>query len=164
MADDTDVLEPKNINAVDLDDRQIRGVQLAQAADCANGNVITPNDSTSIWMSKRGNRAWTVTREVRNRRGKTDVEYACSCGDYQKNGRVDCLHIFAERIRRGEIVIVGKIARRRAESANAGRQPARQRLTPVGRPMRSIQRDARVALADRIQELLRDLARAMERE
>jgi len=163
MVGETDIPEPKRIEAEDLDDRQIRGVQLAKAADRANGNVITPNDSTSIWMSKHGNRAWTITRNVRNRRGKLNVEYDCSCGDFQKNGRIDCLHIFAERIRRSEVVIIGEIARRRAQSANAERRPARQRIAPVGRPMRSIQRDARVALADRIPELLRDLARAMER-
>ena len=164
MAGETEVPEPKHIEADDLDDRQIRGGLLAKEADRSNGNVIAINDSTSLWMSKRGNRAWTVTRELRNRRGKTSVEYACTCGDYQKNGRIDCTHIFAERIRRGEVVIVGKIARRRAQSATADRRPPRQRIAPVGRPMRSIQRDARVALADRIPELLRDLVRAMERD
>jgi hypothetical protein len=113
-------------------------------------------------MSKRGNRAWAVEREERNRRGKLQVEYTCPCGDFQKNGRIDCEHVFAERLNRGEVIVIGEVERRRAESAKAGRQPARKRIAANGRSMRSVQRDARVALGERIPELLRDLVRALE--
>ena len=75
---------------------------------------------------------------------------------------IDCEHIFAERLNRGEVIVIGEVERRRAESAKAGRQPARKRIAANGRSMRSVQRDARVALGERIPELLRDLVRAME--
>lgn len=162
MADTQEPLEPKVLEAANLDDRQIRGVSRAKAADRSNGMVIVLNDSTSLWMSKRGNRAWKVEREQRNRRGKLQVEYVCKCGDHDKNPRLDCEHIFAEKLRRGEVIVTGEVERRRAESAKAGRRPARKRIAANGRSMRSVQRDARVALGERIPELLRDLVRAME--
>ena len=162
MAGTQEPLEPKVLESENLDDRQIRGVLRAKAADRSNGMLIRINDSTSLWMSKRGNRAWKVERDARNRRGKLQVEYNCTCGDYQKNGRIDCEHVFAERLNRGEVIVNGTVERRRAETAKAGRLPARKRIAPVGRTMRTVQRDARVAMGDRIPELLRDLARAME--
>ncbi|HEX3467447.1 MAG TPA: hypothetical protein VHT05_05145 [Candidatus Elarobacter sp.] len=162
MADTTEGFEPTHIAAEDLDDRQIRGVSRAKAADRSNGMVVLLNESTSLWMSKRGNRAWRVEREQRNRHGKLRVEYTCKCGDHDKNPRLDCEHIFAEKLRRGEVIVDGQVEPKRAESAKAGRLPARKRIAPIGRTMRTVQRDARVAMGDRIPELLRDLARAME--
>jgi hypothetical protein len=123
MAGTQNPLEPKVLEAANLDDRQIRGVLRAKAADRSNGMLIRINDT---------------------------------------NGRIDCEHVFAERLNRGEVIIIGEVERRRAESAKAGRQPARKRIAANGRSMRSVQRDARVALGERIPELLRDLVRAME--
>jgi hypothetical protein len=154
----------KTIHADELDDRQIRGVLLVKAAERTNSLVMVQNDATTLWMSKKGCRFWKVEREQRNRRGKLEIEYACSCSDYQKLGRINCSHIFAERIRRGEIIIEGTVERKRIESAKAGRSPARKRITPTGRPMTSVQRDARVALGSRIPELLRDLKRLIDRQ
>jgi hypothetical protein len=152
----------KRILADDLDDRQIRGMRLKAAADRSNGMVILRNDSTSIWRSKRGNRAWDVERQLRNRRGDVVIEYRCPCGDFLKNGRIDCQHIFAERLRRGEVIVIGNVARKRMEWAEASRRPARKRYAANGKPMRSIQRDARVAIPDRVPQLLRDLVRSMK--
>jgi hypothetical protein len=155
--------EPARIDAAELDDRQVRGVHRAASAEKSNGNVIILNDTTSIWMSARSNRAWRVEREIRNHRGKLQIYYTCSCGDWDKNGRIDCQHVFAERIRRGEVVVVGTISKYRVKRATAVRRDPRPRVAADGRPWRSVQRTARVELPDRIPELLRDLARAMEK-
>jgi hypothetical protein len=157
------VIKVKRISADDLDDRQIRGVLRSRVADRSNAMVIPINDSTTLWMSKRGNRAWMVEREYRNRRDERVIEYRCGCSDFQKNGRIDCEHIFAERIRRSEIIIDGTIERKRVQGARAARRPARKRIGADGRSHRSIQRDARVAIPERVPELLYDLSRAMVR-
>jgi hypothetical protein len=158
------VFEPKRINADDLDDRQIRGLQRFKAAERSNGNAILLNDSTTLWMSSRGNRAWKVKREQKNHRGKLTVSYECTCGDWDKNGRVDCQHVFAERLRRGEVVVVGTVEPRRVKRAVTARRPARKRIAATGLSMHTVQRHARVQLSTRIPELMRDLARAMERQ
>jgi hypothetical protein len=157
------VIPAITIRAEDLDDRQIRGLARAKSADKSNGNIIIQNDSTSIWMSGRSNRAWKVERDERNHRGTMKILYTCSCGDWDKNGLIDCHHVFAERVRRGEVVIVGTVSKYRVKRATAVRRPPRERATVDGRPWRSVQRSARVQLPDRIPELLRDLARAMEK-
>ena len=155
--------EPKHIAAEDLDYRQIRGLLLKKAADRSNARVILQNENTSIWRSARGNNAWDVERQTRNRRGTLVIEYRCSCGDYKKNGRIDCAHIFAERLRRGEVIVDGEVPRNRMAWAKATRRPPRKRWGADGRPMRSIQRDSRVAIPDRIPELIRNLIRSMKR-
>jgi hypothetical protein len=164
MADTDKTLDPIHISADDLDDRQVRGIQRMKGAEKSSGNVILLNDSTSVWMSSRGNRAWKVERDARNQRGKFTIKYTCSCGDWDKNGRIDCQHVFAERLRRGEVVVDGTVEPRRMKRAASGRRPTRKRIAANGRTMRTVQRDTRVQLAGRIPELLRDLARAMERE
>jgi hypothetical protein len=157
-------VDPQKINADDLDDRKIRGIQRFKAAERSNGNAILLNDTTTIWMSSRGNRAWKVTREQKNHRGKLTVSYECTCGDWDKNGRIDCQHVFAERLRRGEVVVVGTVEPRRVRRAVTARRPARKRVAATGLSMHTVQRHARVQLSTRIPELLRDLARAMERQ
>jgi len=159
-----DTSNAKHVEADDLDDRQLRAVARVTAADKSNGQAVLLNESTTLWMSKRGNRAWQVTREEGNHRGKLRLEYACTCGDFAKNGRIDCEHIFAERLRRGEVIIDGQIDGKRANDAKAGRRPARKRIAPTGQPMRSVQREARVNLPDRLPELIRDLKRVTDRE
>jgi hypothetical protein len=57
-----DKSSPKHISADDLDDRQLRAVARVTAADKSNGQAVLLNESTTLWISKRGNRAWTVTR------------------------------------------------------------------------------------------------------
>ena len=153
--------EPKRMAAEDLDDRQLRGVMRSKEADKSNGLVFEVNASTTLWMSKRDNRAWRVEREQKNRRGVAQIEYVCSCGDHQKNARLDCQHIFAERIRRGEVIIDGEPTKKRAETAVAARREPRQRISATGKTMRAVQREARMTIGDRIPELLRDLARGM---
>lgn len=149
--------EPKRLLADDLDDRQIRAVRRYRDAEAANGLVILQDDSTTLWMSKRGNRFWSVERMTRNRRGTIGIEYRCTCADFQKNGRIDCEHIFAERLRRREVVIEGKVEPRRMTWATRPRRPPRKRLSADGQPIRSIQRAARVEIDQRVPELLRDL-------
>ena len=161
MAKANDTQNVAHLAADDLDDRQIRGYHRAMSADKANGQVNAVNEKTTFWMSKRGNRFWKVDRDERNRRGQFEIEYRCSCGDYQKNGRIDCEHIFAERIRRGDAVVTGEVDAKRMKWATAPRRPARKRLAADGRSMRTVEREVRVANVDRIPELLRDLARAM---
>jgi hypothetical protein len=156
-----DAASPQSIKAGDLDDRQIRGVQRAAGAGHRARVVGILDEHTTIWMSKRGNRAWRVERSTRNRRGILAVEYTCSCGDFKKNGRIDCEHVFAERIRRAEVVVEGEINRKRAESARTGRAPTRIRISPVGKSMRRIQREARVTLAERIPKLVQELGGAV---
>jgi hypothetical protein len=157
-------VEPQQFNADDLDDRKIRGIQRFKAAERSNGNAILLNDTTTLWMSSRGNRAWKVKREQKNQRGKLTISYECTCGDWDKNGRIDCQHVFAERLRRGEAVVVGTVEPRRVRRAVTSRRPARKRIAASGLAMSTVQRHARVQLSARIPELLRDLARAMERE
>jgi hypothetical protein len=154
---------PRILKSEDLEDREIRGVLLAERAKKSKGIAIVIGDDETLWMG-RSNRAWSVKRSVRNRRGVLAVEYVCQCGYYNKNARLDCLHITAERIRRDELIIEGKVAKRRAESADAVRRPARKRVTADGRTMRSVQRAARVALPDRLPELMHDLKRVADRE
>ena len=153
--------EPKRIPVEELDDRQLRGVARAKEADSRNNLVFEVNATTTFWTSKRENRAWKVEREEKNRRGILQIEYVCSCGDYQKNARLDCQHIFAERIRRGEVIIVGEPSKKRSETAVAARREPRQRISATGKTMRKVQREARMTFGDRIPELLRDLARGM---
>jgi hypothetical protein len=167
-AQNADQPDPKGfvleeILAEDLGDRQIRGVLLMRAADKSNGNVIAFNSTTTLWLGSRGNRAWKVERELRNRRGTFIVEYRCNCDDFEKNGRIDCLHVFAERLRREEVRIVGDIPKNRLNNAQASRRPARKRIAATGRSVRSVQRDARVAFAERMPEMIRDLVRSLER-
>ena len=153
--------EPISIPVDELDDRQLRGLARAKEADRQNNLVFPVNDSTTLWTSKRDNRAWKVEREQKNRRGFAQIEYVCSCGDHQKNARLDCQHIFAERIRRGEIIIIGEPTKKRAETASAARREPRERISASGKSMRKVQREARMTIGDRIPELLRDLARGM---
>jgi len=134
---------------------------LKAAADRSNATVILQNDSTSIWRSKQGNRAWEVERQTRNRRGKPTIEYRCRCSDFQKNGRNDCQHIFAERLRRGEVVVAGTVPAKRLKWADASRRPTRERFAADGRSIRSIQRAARASIPERVPELLTDLIQSM---
>jgi hypothetical protein len=152
-----------NIAASDLDDRQVRGLARFRASEKSNTSAIILNDSTTLWMSARNNRAWQVKREIENHRGTLRIAYECTCGDWDKNGRLDCQHIFAERLRRGEVVVDGDVSNYRIKRATGARRPPRKRVAENGRPWRSVQRQARVDLPDRIPELLRDLGRAMEK-
>jgi hypothetical protein len=149
------------LRAEDLSDRQVRGIQLHERAEKSNGLVTLLNDETTIYWGGRDH-AYRVTRELRNVRGTLKLEYRCSCGDFRKNGRIDCLHCFAERLRRGEVIVEGAISGERHATAGGGRRPPRKRYAADGRAMRTVQRAARVALGDRIPALVADLKRAYD--
>lgn len=105
---------PTVLRTEDLSDRQVRGIQLHGRAEKSNGLATLLNDETTIYW---GDRAYRVTRELRNVRGTLKLEYRCSCGDFRKNGRIDCLHCFAERLRRGEAIVEGAISGERHATA-----------------------------------------------
>ena len=99
---------PMRLHAAELDGRQKRGLELCRAAEKANGLALLINDTTTLWHSLTDStRSYLVVRDERNRRGKRQVEYRCQCGDFAKQGRVDCKHIFAEKVRRGEVTVAG---------------------------------------------------------
>jgi hypothetical protein len=151
------------LHASELSDRQLRGFRRAEslAKSPRLCRVLSENDT--LWESKRGNHSWLVERSIRNRRGVVSPEYRCQCGDFKKNGRIDCEHIFAERIRRGEAIVIGEVETRKVERAVTGRQPARERTAFDGTPIRTAQRKARIAFGRRLPDLLSSLMREVAR-
>jgi hypothetical protein len=154
---------PKKMRAADLDDRKTRGALLAAGIGTGACSVDVLDEERAIyWSAKDGTRAYTVSRDIRNRRGTLAREYRCSCPDFQKNGRTDCEHIFCERIRRSEVVVEGAISAARAASAKATRRPARVRHATDGRSIRSAQRAARERMPDNIDRLIVSLRKAYD--
>ena len=150
----------ETLQAAELDERQLRGIELHRAAERANGLMVLLNDSTTLWYSQTDStRAYQVSREQRNRRGTPQIEYRCQCGDFVKNGRVDCLHIFAEKLRRGEVAIAGALRNRRKYAARSNRRPARKVKAADGRSGRSARRAARVKMFDEAHRLIDSLVR-----
>ena len=139
----------KSLRAADLDDRKIRGVLLHKSILDGTEDLITLGDQKTLYVSSRDKtRVFPVERNLRNLRGTLTTVYACSCPDFIKNGRTDCSHIFAERLRRSEVIVVGEISRARARSAKATRRPARKLKTDDGRSYKAVDRHARVAMGD----------------
>jgi hypothetical protein len=156
---DVGVIVPVRISADELNDRQIKGAELHKDGERSNGKVILLNDTTTLYFSSKSNSAYQVTRESRNLRGTRQTEYRCDCGDFKKNGRIPCYHIFAEQLRRAEVVILGPINHRRTVHATAGRRPPRKRVAHDGKADKSVQRDARSQNPRRVPELVTDVKR-----
>ena len=70
-----------------------------------------------------------------------------------KNGRIDCKHIFAEKLRREEFVVVGELAVRDRPPRQASRRPAKDRVAENGLMRRTTQGHARIRLPKRLPEL-----------
>lgn len=146
------------LNATDLSDRQIRGYALWKRASRQNGLAISFTDETTYWVStKDANRMYRVDRIERNRRGLLRYEHRCSCPDFLKYGRQDCVHIFAERLRREEVIVCGAISRAASLKVVAERRPPRKRKSHDGKSYRTTQRRARVSMPERVPELIRML-------
>jgi hypothetical protein len=146
---------------IELDERQLRGIELYRAAERANGLMVLLNENTTLWYSQTDStRAYQVVREHRNRRGTMQTEYRCQCGDFVKNGRIDCLHIFAEKLRREEVAIAGAIRNRRKYAATSNRRPAHKVKAADGRSGRSARRTARAKMFDEAHRLIDSLVRA----
>jgi hypothetical protein len=72
--------------------------------------------------------------------------------------------MFAERLRRKEITVVGKIPRHRIQHAVARRRPARKRHTASGQSIRTAQRTARVEMPTRVSDLILSLKEAYDQQ
>ena len=71
--------------------------------------LIVEVNSEEAHHSGTRDRIWKVTRTLRNLRGVMAFEYRCTRPDSKKNGRIDCYHMFADKLRRGEVVVIGKV-------------------------------------------------------
>lgn len=145
-----------------LNDRQKRGAELWRRAQTSNGLAVPFSEDLTLWFSATdATRVYQVTNAQRNRRGVLACEYRCQCTDFKKHGTSDCKHIFAERLRRREVVLIG--GKKRESSQKATRRPARQRKDHQGRSLRTAQREARVDLGQRTPELVISLGNAYQR-
>ncbi len=151
---------PKERQADQLTERELRGYALWKQGLRSNTTVIVFNEATTFYVSSRGQSFYPVSRLERNRRGTLAIEYRCGCGDFRKNGRVDCMHIFAERLRREETVVRGALTDDQHTRAKASRRPARKRFAADGRSMRTVDRHARVKMPLRVRELLAQAVKA----
>lgn len=139
----------KMMQATDLDDRKIRGVLLFKAIEAGTNECLHLSENKTLFFSSKDKtRVNTVERNLRNVRGKMTIVYTCTCPDFMKNGRTDCAQIFAERLRRAEVIVEGDISPARARSAKATRRPARKLKTDDGRSYKAVDRHARVAMGD----------------
>ena len=150
----------------ELSERQQRSYALWMRAQSQNGMAVEFAPDSTLWFSATDNtRAYMVVRVQRNRRGEWIIEYRCNCEDFKKHGRVDCKHIFAERLRRGEVVVADAGLRKpTTPSAVAKRRPARERKAHDGTTIRSAHRRARKAMPERIPLLLTSLKSAFDRD
>lgn len=136
-----------------MSDREHRGWELYRLYVSDGKNCNQPSDDVAVWFGGREGRI--VERSLRNCRGKHIILYRCSCPDFKKVGRIDCKHIFAERLRREEIrVIEEPSTRKEAPSKVAVRGPVRHRTAANGQSVRTTQRAARVDMLTRTQELM----------
>lgn len=153
----------KRVKAEDLSDRDVRGVVLAAAVTdgSATRQRITEDE---VWYLGKSRQVRQVRRMVRNDRGTLTVDYECDCEDFRAEGRNGCMHIVAERIIGGELIVVGQVSARRAKAACARRRPTRKRHAADGRPITSAQRDARVGLAAELPRLVLSLVKARQKQ
>lgn len=150
----------------DLNERQQKGCELWRRSQQQNGLVLFGNDDTlTVWFSQNDpNRAYHINRDLRNRRGTLVVSYSCDCPDSIKYGRIDCKHVFAEKLRRGEVV-VSSPPRKKSGTAvkKATRRPARKRFAHDGRTLKTARKTASRKMPTRIPELALSLAQGFER-
>jgi hypothetical protein len=156
--------QAKRYNADDLDDRKVRGALLFEASKIDPERVAILTDETTVyWSTKLKDRAYRTKRSIRNIRGTLQSEYRCTCPDFVKDGRGGCEHIFAERLRRQEVVVVGQVSAKRQRAAKAERRPARNRRTATGKPIRSTQRKARISMPAETPRLITSLRHEYDR-
>lgn len=149
----------------DLNDRQRRGYEMWRRSQSQNGMCVLLSDTHVWWFSQSDpNRGYHVIRQERNRRGTMVLEYRCDCGDFLKRGEIDCKHIFADKIRRGEVAVEGAARTKPVPQKKATRRPPRKRLAYDGRTVRSAHRTAKRALPVRIPELTFSLVEAFDRD
>ncbi|HEV2738712.1 MAG TPA: transposase, partial [Candidatus Elarobacter sp.] len=154
---------PQSFKASDLSDREVDGQRLFDASRRGKARIVPLDDQQTIyWSSRTSDTAYTVTRKITNRRGTLIVAYTCSCPDAKKYLRRDCEHQFAEKLRRGEAVITGRVPASRPVKDKAGRRPARKRLAEDGRSIKSAQRDARKEMPNEIPRLVLSLKHAYD--
>jgi hypothetical protein len=147
----------------ELDDRQKRGAILAAKIAKGKARVADIGDERSIyWSTKNDARAYELTRLKAQVRGVKGVVRRCDCADFKKNGRIDCLHIFADRIRRKEVIIEGKLSSKQSLEATAIRRPTRKQFTADGRSHRTVQKIALTKMPKRVPDLIFALRRADE--
>jgi hypothetical protein len=158
---------PTTIQAEALNEQQLAGWDLVEYSktDMGKGTVLFLPSGLAIWRSTRKGSltAYEVLAVDVVRDGKATVEYRCQCGDFLKNGARDCKHIFAERLRRNEVVIVGDVSRKERPPRKASRGPARKRYGEGNRPIRRVQAAARREMPWRVPELISSLGRGFER-
>jgi hypothetical protein len=156
--------EPERIRAADLADRQVDGLALFDAGRKGKARIVPLDDNTQTiyWSSRESHTAYTVTRKISNVRGTLKVTYTCSCPDGKKYLRRDCEHQFAEKLRRGEVAVVGRVPANRPKRNKAGRRPTRKRQAADGRSIKTAQRDARVRMPEEVPRLVLSLKDAYD--
>ncbi|HTU80769.1 MAG TPA: transposase [Candidatus Acidoferrales bacterium] len=157
----------------DLNDRQRKGFELWELAQRLNGKAVPIAESTTYWASSTtGNTVYTVTFDQRNHRGKMVLKYRCTCPDFVKQGATDCKHIFAEKLRKGEVMVDvsrGKKPRQKSQGRHPGakRRKARKRVCTSGphkgKTVRTAQRHARIAMPIEIPQLIHSLKRTVDK-
>ncbi len=158
--------QTQNFSYGELSERQQNGYALWQRAQQQNGLVLfgDADGALTVWFSQNDpNRAYHINRDLRNRRGTMVVSYACDCPDFVKHGRIDCKHVFAEKLRRGEVVVSSPPPRKNKTTKKATRRPARKRFAHDGRPLKSARKTASRKMPTRIPELALSLAQGFER-
>jgi len=153
---------PVVMQYADLNERQRRGYAMWMRAKIHDGMMFFgPSEESAIWISASDSIGYQVSRALRNLRGTMALVYRCQCPDFKKHGVIDCKHIFAERLRREEVIVIGApIKEPRQKSAQ--RRPARKRVGHDGRPYTSVKRSANVKKPKRIPELLVSLKLAYD--
>ena len=156
---------PLTFKAEDLDDRRTRGLLLFEAMGrgTADRTQIT-DDESYYWSSREKDRCYRTKRELRNVRNKMQPVYRCTCPDFKKDGRNGCEHIFAERLERKEVIVVGNVSAARARTAKAVRRPARKRKTASGESIKTTQRKARVKMPSETPRLITSLRHQFDRQ
>ena len=164
MAKATNNPKPQQLRAVDLADSQVEGLALFKSIQKRKTRIVPLEDGTQTiyWSAREADKAYTVSWKITNVRGTVKMVYMCSCPDAKKYMRRDCEHQFAEKLRRGEVVITGRVPVNRPRKDKAGRRPARKRLAEDGRSIKSAQRDARVKMPGEIPRLVLSLKNAYD--
>lgn len=154
--------QPIQMQAAELSDRQARGYDIYKEW-LRDGKRAIPFDETqTLWLGS-GTNAYRVECDERNIRGTMRVEYRCQCQDFAKHGAVECKHIFADRLRRKEVIVIGNVGNAREKVIKAQRRPARKRKTHDGRAIKTAQRDARVDMPERLPDLIVSLHAGFKR-
>ena len=164
MAKATNNPKPQQLRAVDLADSQVEGLALFKSIQKRKTRIVPLEDGTQTiyWSAREADKAYTVSWKITNVRGTVKTVYMCSCPDAKKYMRRDCEHQFAEKLRRGEVVITVHVPASRERKDKAGRRPPRKLLAEDGRSIKAAQRDARVKMPSEIPRLVLSLKGAYD--